>query len=47
MKNILKISIAALASAALLSGCIKETFPTDRATSDQISVSPSYIEEIV
>lgn len=47
MKNILKISIAALASAALLSGCIKETFPTDRATSDQIAGSPSALEAMV
>jgi outer membrane murein-binding lipoprotein Lpp len=47
MKNILKISIAALASAALLSGCIKETFPTDRATSDQLAGSASALEAMV
>ena len=47
MKNILKISIAALASAALLSGCIKETFPTDRATSDQLAGSSAALEAMV
>ena len=47
MKNILKISIAALASAALLSGCIKETFPTDRATSDQLAGSSTALEAMV
>ena len=47
MKNILKISIAALASAALLSVCIKETFPTDRATSDQLAGSSTALEAMV
>ena len=47
MKNILKISIAALASAALLSGCIKETFPTDKATSDQLAGSEAALEAMV
>ena len=47
MKKILKKSIASLASAALLSGCIKETFPTDRATSDQLAGSSTALEAMV
>lgn len=47
MKNILKISIAALASAALLSSCIKESFPTDRATEEQVSQSATALEAMV
>lgn len=42
MKNILKISITALASAALLCGCIKEVEPTDRATEKQVSLKSMY-----
>lgn len=37
MKKILKISLATLCSAALLSSCIKEFEPTDRALSDQVT----------
>lgn len=37
MKNILKISIAVLASSTLFTGCIKETFPTSGATADQVT----------
>ena len=47
MKHLLKISIAALVSVALLSGCIKETLPTDRATEGQVSTSPSALEAMV
>lgn len=47
MKNILKISLATLASAALLSGCIKEEFPTDKATAGQVSQSASALEAMV
>ena len=37
MKNILKISVAVLASASLFAGCIKETFPTNGASKDQLT----------
>lgn len=47
MKKILKISITALASVGLLSGCIKETFPTDIATKDQVSKSPTALKAMV
>ena len=47
MKNILKISIAALVSAALFSSCIKEVFPTDRATEGQVAESPTALEAMV
>lgn len=47
MKNILKISIATLASAALLSSCIKEEFPTDKATADQVGQSATALEAMV
>lgn len=47
MKTILKISVAALASLSLLSGCIKETFPNSGgATTGQISQSPSALESM-
>lgn len=47
MKNILKISIATLASAALLSSCIEETLPTDKATANQVSQSAAALEAMV
>lgn len=47
MKNILKISIAVFVSAALLSSCIKETFPTDRATEGQVAESPTALEAML
>lgn len=47
MKNILKTAIATLASAALLSSCIEESFPTDRATADQVGQSATALEAMV
>lgn len=47
MKNILKTAVAALASVALLNGCIKEEFPTNSATADQIGQSESAIDAMV
>ena len=47
MKNILKIGFVALAATALLSGCIKETFPTSVATSDQVAANPAALESQV
>ena len=47
MKNILKIGFVALTATALLSGCIKETFPTSVATSDQVAANPSALESQV
>lgn len=41
MKNILKIAFVGLFSLILLSSCMKEVMPTDRATSDQVSESES------
>lgn len=38
MKNILKISLTAFASAALLFSCIKEVEPTDRTTKEQVTL---------
>lgn len=38
MKNILKILIAAFASAALLCGCIKDVEPTYRTTQEQVTL---------
>ena len=38
MKNILKISAAAVAMTLLLNSCIKEATPTDVATEDQVSL---------
>ncbi|MBO5813204.1 MAG: RagB/SusD family nutrient uptake outer membrane protein [Alistipes sp.] len=47
MKNILKIGFVALTATALLSGCIKETFPTSVATSDQVAANPAALESQV
>lgn len=47
MKNILKIGIATLASAALLSGCIKESFPTSVASNEQVNSNPAALESMV
>ena len=47
MKNILNIGFVALAATALLSGCIKETFPTSVATSDQVAANPAALESQV
>ena len=38
MKNILKISAAAVAMTLLLNSCIKEATPTDVATEDQVTL---------
>lgn len=47
MKSILKITLVAFVSVAFLSGCIKEVFPTDGATSDQVTASPSALQGMV
>ena len=47
MKNILKTTTLALVCSMALTGCIKETFPTDSATSGQVSDSPTAVEAIV
>ena len=47
MKNILKIGFVALTATALLSGCIKETFPTSVATSEQVASNPAALESQV
>ncbi len=47
MKNILKIGFVALTATAFLSGCIKETFPTSVATSDQVAANPAALESQV
>ena len=47
MKNILKIGFVALTATALLSGCIKETFPTSVATSGQVASNPAALESQV
>ena len=47
MKNILKVGVVALASVSLLSGCIKETFPTSVATSEQVESNPVGLEAMV
>ena len=44
MKNILKIGFVALTATALLSGCIKETFPTSVATTEQVGANPTALE---
>lgn len=46
MKNSLKISIATLASAALLSGCIKETFPEGSSTTGDYVTAKSLVNAI-
>ena len=47
MKYILKLTTTAVLSAALFSGCIKETFPTDGATADQLAQSPTALLSMV
>ena len=47
MKNILKIGFVAFTATALLSGCIKETFPTSVATSGQVASNPAALESQV
>ena len=47
MKNIYKFLAMVLATAVLTTGCIKETFPTDGATQDQIAESASALESMV
>lgn len=48
MKNIYKALVLLAASAAMFSGCIKETFPeTDVATSDQVAKSPAALKASV
>ena len=44
MKNILKIGFVALTATAFLSGCIKETFPTSVATTEQVGANPTALE---
>ena len=38
MKNILKTTLSILTLTALLSSCIKEVEPTDRATEEQVTL---------
>ena len=47
MKNIYKFLMMVFAAAVLTTGCIKETFPTDGATQDQISESDTALESMV
>lgn len=48
MKNIFKALVLLAASAAMFSGCIKETFPeTSTATSDQVAKSPAALKASV
>lgn len=47
MKNILKYLLALAVAGLMLSSCIKETFPTDVATPDQIEETPSGLESAV
>ena len=47
MKNILKIGFVALTATAFLSGCIKETFPTSVATTEQVGANPAALESQV
>lgn len=47
MKKILKISTLALVSSLALSGCIKETFPTEYTTQDKVSESTTAIQAMI
>ena len=47
MKNIYKFMAVVLGAAVLATGCIKETFPTDGATQEQISESTTALESLV
>ncbi|MBR6655203.1 MAG: RagB/SusD family nutrient uptake outer membrane protein [Alistipes sp.] len=47
MKNIYKFLATVLCAAVVATGCIKETFPTDGATQDQISESNTALESLV
>ena len=47
MKNIYKFLMMVLAAAVLTTGCIKETFPTDGATGEQIAESSTALESMV
>lgn len=47
MKNIVKISIAAILAAGTLTGCIKETFPNSGATAEQMSASSTATKAMV
>ena len=47
MKNIYKFLMMVFAAAVLTTGCIKETFPTDGATQEQISESTTALESMV
>lgn len=47
MKNMKKISAALVASAFVLTGCIKETVPNSVVTSDQVSESATALEAMV
>ena len=47
MKNIYKFLMMVLATAVLTTGCIKETFPTDGATGEQITESSTALESMI
>lgn len=47
MKNIMKIALVAAVCSLTLSGCLKETFPTDRATAEQVAGSESGLKAMV
>jgi len=47
MKNIIKISTVAILASVILSGCIKETFPTSVATAEQMSASSTATKALV
>lgn len=47
MKSIYKIGIVALSAVTVLSGCIKETFPTSVATNEQVNANPAALESMV
>ena len=47
MKTILKYIIASAVATASLSGCIKETFPTNGATADQVAESTTALDAMV
>ncbi len=47
MKNIYKFLAIVLCTAVVATGCIKETFPTDGATQEQISESTTALESLV
>lgn len=47
MKNIFKIALVTVSASVLLTGCIKETFPTSVASNEQVNASPTALEAMV